>query len=137
MGETLADAERPYMIVVEDLWVRIRVRPETVVTADLVLLVLKDLFSLEAYRSEKQADLWDLRACRAEVKLTAVMRVKSFIDASRDARWDRRSTAIVVDDELLLGLARLHENLIRSTPTEVEVFRTIEQAEGWLRQKAG
>jgi len=137
MGEAPANADKPYAIVIEDLWIRIRVRPATVVTADIVLAVLKELFSLEAYRSEKQAELWDLRACRAEVRLTAVMRVKSFIDASRDARWGRRSTAIVVDDERLLGLARLYENLIRSTPTEVEVFRTVEQAEGWLRQRVG
>ena len=55
MNQPVDECVKVYEIIVEDDWIRIRVRPNSVVNSDLILSILQELYSLEAYRSEKIA----------------------------------------------------------------------------------
>jgi hypothetical protein len=62
-------------------------------------------------------------------------RVSQFMDSHYDPSWSHRFTALVADTEAVYGIARMYEALVDLVPIEVGVFREIEQAQAWLREK--
>ncbi len=124
-----------FEISVEDDYVLARADPGRVLSAERVVSALQELFSLVAYRSEKTADIWDLRRCETDLRYDSVEKISQFMHANYDASWSHRFTAIVADTEVMYGMARMYEALIARIPIEIEVFREMEQAQAWLRAK--
>ena len=122
-----------FEITVEEHWVRLRVGPDCVVTSDLIFSILKELYSLEAYRSEKIAGLWDFRGCQSDIDYEKMDKISNYISLHYDSNWSHTYTAIVADEDLIYGLSRMYEMMTTHVPTITHIFREIDDAEKWLK----
>jgi hypothetical protein len=136
MNKPIDEYEKNFEITVEDDWVRIRVMPDSVVTSDLILSILKKLYSLEAYRSEKVAGLWDFRGCRSDLNYEQIEQIEKYIDLKYDSSWSHKYTAIVADEDLIFGLSRTYEMMTDNVPTITNVFRDMDEAQKWLKESS-
>ena len=134
MNQPLDEFGKDFEIIVEDNWVRIRVRPDSIVTNDLILSILKELYSLEAYRSEKAAGLWDFRGCKSDLNHEKFDKIISYINRNYNSSWSHTYTAIVADEDLIYGLSRMYEMMTDKVPTYRKVFRDIDKAQKWLKE---
>lgn len=124
--------EKGFEISVEDNWVRIQGRGGIVVTNDLLISTLEELHSLDAYRNEKPGSIWDFRGCASNLDFEKILEVKRYIENTYDVGWKHRYTALVVDQDLLYGLARMYEMIAEKIPTTLRVFKDMDEAENWL-----
>lgn len=136
MNQPVDECVKVYEIIVEDDWIRIRVRPNSVVTSDLILSILQELYSLEAYRSEKIAGLWDLRGCSSDLNYEKLQKITSYIALHYDSSWSHTYTAIVADEDLIYGLSRMYEMMTDDLPTITRIFRNIDDAQKWLKERS-
>lgn len=125
-----------FEIIIEDDWIRIRVRPDTVVTNDLIISILKELYSLEAYRSEKVAGLWDFRGCGTDLDYDKLREVRDYIVLHYNPGWSHTYTAIVADGDLNYGLARMYEIMTEDVTTTKNIFRDMDEAQKWLKENS-
>ena len=130
------DVGKDFEIIVEDDWVRIRVRPDSVITNDLILSILEELYAMEVYRSEKAAGLWDFRGCRSDLNYKKFGKVTDYIDLHYESSWSHTYTAIVADGDLNYGLARMYEILTDDVPTKTSIFRDMDEAQKWLKENS-
>jgi hypothetical protein len=135
MGEPGAPPGKGFEISVEDDHVLVRANPARVVSADVMLSILHELFGLAAYRSENAALLLDFRGCETDLRYDTVEEIGRFVSSHFDPSWSHRFTALVADAEVLYGMARMYEALTERVPTESQVFRELEQAREWLKEK--
>jgi hypothetical protein len=124
-----------FTISVEADYVLLRVERDRTVTAEMLISMLKELYSLQAYRSEKRAGLWDFRGCSTDLDYQGMKRVKEYIDAHYDPSWTHSITALVADKDVLYGLSRMYDSLTSTIPTELNIFREFEQAERWIGEQ--
>ena len=134
MNQTVVDCGEVFEIIVEIDWVRIRVQAGSVVTNDLIITILKKLYSMEAYRSEKVAGLWDFRGCKSDLNYDKFQKIKYYITHHYDPSWSHTYTAIVADEDLIYGLSRMYEIVAEDVPTNKKIFRNIEDAQNWLKE---
>ena len=134
MNQPIDNCGEDFEIIVEDDWVRIQTRPNSVVTIDVILSMLKELYSLEAYRSEKTAGLWDFRGCTSDLNYKKIEQIKQYITDHYDPSWSHTITAIVADRDLIYGLSRMYEIITEHIPTKVNIFRDMEEAQNWLKK---
>lgn len=64
------------------------------------------------------------------------MRVRAYVDAHYDPSWTHRFTALVVDQDVLFGLARMYDLLTEHVPTELRILRDVDEARTWLDARA-
>ena len=131
----MENKEKDYEIIVEDDWVRVNVKNDILVTADFIIQVLRELYSMEAYQNDKAAGLWDFRGCITDIKYDSMMKIKRFIDNNYDPDWSHSITAFVVDHDLLYGLSRMYEIISEDLPTTVSIFKNIDEAQDWIREE--
>jgi hypothetical protein len=124
-----------YEIIEEDNWIRIRVKSNTMITADLITRILGELYSMNAYRADKIAGLWDFRGCMTDINYESMMSIKKYIDMSYDPNWSHSITAFVVDHDLLYGLSRMYELISDDLPTTLKIFKDMNNAENWIREE--
>jgi hypothetical protein len=134
MNRLTDDYGKDFEIIVEDDWVRIQALPGSVITVDVILSMLKQLYSLEAYRSEKTAGLWDFRGCKSDLGHGKIEKIIQYIDIKYDPGWSHTVTAIVADQDLIYGLSRMYEIMTDHIPTKVNIFRDMDEAQNWLRE---
>ena len=137
MNVDLQAGKSAYEIVEEDHFVSMRVLPGKTITADLILSMLADLYSREAYRSETEGGLWVFADCPVDMSYPDMQRIMEFIKTHYDPNWSHRYTAMVVDKDTQYGFARMYDAMADQVPTEVEIFREEQPARDWLRSKAG
>lgn len=126
---------KDYEIIVEDDWVRIRVKNNMLVTGDTIIQALSELYSMEAYRNDKIAGLWDFRGCITDIIYDSMMKIKKYIDINYNPDWSHSITAFVVDHDLLYGLSRMYEMISDDLPTTVHIFKDIGEAQDWIREE--
>ena len=131
----MENKEKDYEITVEDDWVRVNVKNGILVTADFIIQALRELYSMEAYQTEKCAGLWDFRGCNTDIKYDSMMKIKKFIDNNYDPDWSHSITAFVVDHDLLYGLSRMYEIISEDLPTTVSIFKNMDEAQDWIREE--
>lgn len=136
MNQSVDEVETDFKIIVEEDWIRIRVRPNSVVTNDLIISILKKLYSLEAYRSEKAAGLWDFRGCQSDLNYEKFIKIRNYISLHYDSSWSHTYTAIVADKDLTYGLSRMYEMMSDDVPTIIHIFRDIDDAKKWLKESS-
>lgn len=80
-------------------------------------------------------DIWDFRACQICSHLTyrEISALTFRIETLHQGTFHSH-TALVVGTESQYGLARMYQILTSGLPFEVEVFRTLGEARGWIRQ---
>jgi len=127
--------EKRYDVVVEDDFVVVRAGVGCILSTDTIIGMLRDLYALDAYRADKRCGLWDLRGCKIAMHFDDMARVRSFIEAHYDPSWTHQFTALVVDQDVQYGMARMYDIMTERIPTELEVFRDIDAARGWLTQR--
>ena len=131
----MENKEKDYEIIVEDDWVRVNVKNGILVTADFLIQALRELYSMEAYQTDKSAGLWDFRGCITDIKYESMMEIKRFIDNNYDPDWSHSISAFVVDDDLLYGLSRMYEMISEDLPTTVNIFKNMDEAQDWIREE--
>ena len=134
MNQPIDECGKDFEILVEDDWVLIRVRPNSVVTTDFLISILNELYSLEAYRSEKAAGLWDFRGCDSDLNFKKFEEIKSYISLHYNPNWSHAFTAIVADEDLTYGLSRMYEIMTDDMPITTNVFRDMDAAQKWLKE---
>ena len=136
MNHPTKELAEDFEIMVEDDWVQVKARPDLVVTTDVIVSMLKELYSLEAYRSEKTAGLWDFRGCKSDLSYEKIDKIRQYVAVHYDPNWSHTKTAIVADKDLIYGLSRTYEMMTDNIPTEVNIFRNMEDAQNWLRESS-
>ncbi len=137
MNDNLQKSGKAYDISVEDDFVFLRIRPGNTIDADLILSMLADLYSYEAYQSETEGGLWIFCGCHVDLKYEDLKKIRDFIDAKYDPNWSHKYTAFVVDRDTQYGFARMYDTMADRLPTVVKIFREEQPARDWLRSKAG
>ena len=135
MNSKTDDYKKGFDIIVEDEWIRIQAEPGQIVTADFILSMLKELYSMKAYQTEKIAGLWDFRGCTSNINYETMHKITSYIDIHYDPSWSHNITALVVDKDVLYGLARMYEVITEDIPTTVRIFKDIDEAQAWIREE--
>lgn len=126
---------KAYEIIVEDDWIRIRVQSNILVRDTLIIQILRELFSMEAYQTEKIAALWDFRGCMGDIKYDSIMNIKEYIDTNYDQNWSQSITAFVVDHDLSDALSHIYEIISDDLQTTIRVFKDMDKAEDWIREE--
>lgn len=129
---SLAD---PFDIEVKDAYILVRPHPGTVVNQELMVAMFHQLRALEAYRQDKEADLWDFRGCDTDLHYEDIARLMDDVRAGYDPHWTHERTAVVVDADLLYGLSRVYQALVSEFPIDIEIFRDVDRAVAWLESK--
>ena len=136
MNQPTDEYRKDFEIIVEDDWIRIKARPNSILTIDVILSMLKELYSLKAYRSEKTAGLWDFRGCKSDVNYEGMKKLIHYITIHYDPNWSHTTTAIVADEDLIYGLSRMYEIMTENIPTKIYIFKDMEEAQNWLRENS-
>ncbi|MBI1372274.1 MAG: hypothetical protein GC159_05875 [Phycisphaera sp.] len=100
-----------------------------VIFADLESLVRRQLNDPDYALCSRE--LVDARDVTPDVTSDELRRYAELI-ARHNGSLPKTRTAIVTNDDLTFGLARMYSGMVESTGREVEVFRTIADAERWL-----
>jgi len=124
-----------YEISVERDYVLVQLSPDTRIDPETLVAMLEEVHTLEAYRVDKEAAIWDFRGALPEMDFDAMLRFKAYVREHYNASWTHHYTAIVADEELLYGLARMYEMISDDVPTETGVFRDLDAAIAWVREK--
>ena len=132
MNPPIDEGTKKFAIIVEEDWIRVRVGPDCCVTSELIFSILKELYSLEAYRSEKIAGLWDFRGCHSDIDYEKMDIITNYISLHYDSNWSHTYTAIVADEDLIYGLSRMYEMMTSHMPTITHIFRDMDDAKQWL-----
>ena len=113
--------------------IHVSFRPGCTVGADLLMEALQRDLALDD--GEGNNDFWDFRGSNIDEKLTyqIVAQMVSQVGVSRKGRWNRK-TAMLVDQDLQYGMARMYESLTDDMPFEVGVFRDEQEAMAWLKE---
>ncbi len=127
--------EKGYEIIEEDDWIRVSLKKCKSVTADFIIRILRELYSMEAYRADKIAGLWDFRGCTTDIRYDSMMKIKKYIDSSYNQNWSHSISAFVVDSNLLYGLSRMYEIMSADLPTTLRIFKDMDEAENWIREE--
>jgi len=122
-----------YEIRVETDYVLVHLEPGTRGGADLLVAMVKELYELDAFRREKKAVIWDLQGALPDLRFDDMRRVKDYVEAHHDPSWTHRYTAIVADQELVYGFARMYEMLAEDGDLEIRTFRNRESAVAWIQ----
>jgi hypothetical protein len=78
------------------------------------------------------SELVDLRGVRHTDVTASALRHVAGIFSRTDRRADRRRIAVCAPADLVFGLSRMYEAYREPSGPELRVFRTIEEARGWL-----
>ncbi len=124
-----------FKISVEKDYILLRVEPGRTVTVELLLAMLGEAYSLQAYQSESRTGLWDFRRCNSDLHLEGMTKIRDYVTSHYDPSWSVKFTALVGEGDLLYGLARMYEGLAERVPTALRVFRDFDEAAEWLRKK--
>lgn len=136
MNNALNESADDFEIIVEDNWVRIRFRSGAFVTNNLIISILKKLYSMDAYRSGKGAGLWNFRGCKGDLDYDKIQGIKYYITRHYDPSWSHTYTAIVADEDLSYGLSRTYEIVTDDVATNKKIFRDMDDAQNWLKEIA-
>jgi hypothetical protein len=113
---------------------------------DTMVVIIEGEMFLDTYRKalaalvqEKQFHtnmdtIWDLR--NADLSGMSSNNIREGVTmASQSAEWrgTHWKTAVIVGDDLSFGLARMSEMLANGAPYRMGIFRTLEQAEKWIK----
>jgi hypothetical protein len=120
-----------------------RTKNLTICTLTGELTLDKIYHSIKSYWEARELTmnaLWDTRDTQlANLKSSEVERVTSFIRQFRPRFEERKGgkTAVVASSDLQYGLSRIVGTLyeIENFPTQLKVFRTMDEAKGWLDQE--
>lgn len=126
---------KEYEITVEDDWIGIRVKSNILVRDTLIIQILRDLFSMEDYKNDKIAGLWDFRGCKGDIRYDSIMNIKEYIDINYDQNWSQSITAFVVDHDLPDGLSHMSRIISDELPTTIRVFKDMNKAKDWIREE--
>jgi len=127
--------DKGYQISVEEHYILLRVTPGTTVTAEFVISMLKELHAMEAYRTDKQAGLWDFRGAKADARYEDIRKIMEFSSSNYDPNWTHKYTVLVADKDLLYGLSRIYDSLTPHIPSETKIFREFDEAVKWIKEQ--
>ena len=79
--------------------------------------------------------IWDFRTIPGhEVTTADIQAVASYNETIAGKRGSTWRVAIVVSSDLAFGLGRMFQAYCNAAPNEVMIFRSMEEAEGWVSE---
>ncbi len=99
-------------------------------TADDIIATLSGLFNDPDYRPGMRF-LWDTRYSTDDLSADDVQRIVHFVRMYHNSRGQSR-TAVVAPRETQVGIARMAQLHASEGPTQIAVFREVDEALAWL-----
>ena len=96
-----------------------------------VIEACRGLYGRTDYVSKNE--IWDFSSTKPKgINYNALKRLVSYFQKIYKEEWGSNKTAVVVDSDLLYGLAKIFQAVSSQLPHTVSVFKSIEGAKEWI-----
>ena len=106
-------------------------------SGEITLEIITGILSELAVNADfwQQDRLWDFRGCIAKGVSSADA---SMITDAKPIEFLKnnpgKKVAVVAEDDFIFGMSRMFQVQMRDLPTDIQVFRKIEDAEKWIEE---